>query len=188
MFVVVLFWLFAGIFATIPYLFFGISPLNALFEATSGITATGATIMTDYNLPHSLLFWRSFTQWLGGMGIIVLFIAVLPQFAIAGRQLFYAEAPCPTEDKLTPRIKNTALALWKIYFGMTLFEIVLLKINGVSLYNSICCSFSTVSGGGFFPGGESCMEYSTLILLIITFFMFFAVCNSTIQIYFNLMT
>ena len=85
------------------------------------------------------------------MGIIVLFIAVLPQFAIAGRQLFFAEAPGPTEDKLTPRIKNTASSLWKIYFGMTLLEIILLKFNGMDWYNSICHSFSSVSGGGFSP-------------------------------------
>ena len=85
-------WLFAGILAAIPYLFFGISPLNALFEATSGITTTGATILTTFDYPKTLFFWRSLTQWLGGMGIIVLFIAILPQFAIAGRQLFFRSA------------------------------------------------------------------------------------------------
>ena len=119
LFVVALSWVFAGIFTMIPYLFFGLSPINAFFEATSGITATGATIFTNFDYPKALFFWRSFSQWLGGMGIIVLFIAVLPQFAIAGRQLFYAEAPGPTEEKMTPRIKNTAAALWKIYFGMS---------------------------------------------------------------------
>ena len=123
--VVCLSWIFAGAFATIPYLFFGLSPINAFFEATSGITATGATIFTHFDYPNALFFWRSFSQWLGGMGIIVLFIAVLPQFAIAGRQLFSAEAPGPTEEKITPRIKNTAASLWKIYFGMTILEIVL---------------------------------------------------------------
>ena len=81
-------WLFAGLFAMIPYLFFGLSPIDALFEATSGITATGATILTHFDYSNTMFFWRSFTQWLGGMGIIVLFIAILPQFAIAGRQLF----------------------------------------------------------------------------------------------------
>jgi trk system potassium uptake protein TrkH len=107
-------WIFAGIFASIPYLFFGLNPINAFFEGTSGITATGATIFTHFDYPKALFFWRSFSQWLGGMGIIVLFIAILPQFAIAGRQLFFAEAPGPTEDKFTPRIKNTAASLWKI--------------------------------------------------------------------------
>ena len=86
-------WLFAAILAAIPYLFFGVKPADALFEAMSGITATGSTVFTHFNYPHTLFFWRSFTQWLGGMGIIVLFIAILPQFAIAGRQMFFAEAP-----------------------------------------------------------------------------------------------
>jgi trk system potassium uptake protein TrkH len=99
-------------------MFFGIAPVNAFFEGFSGITATGATAFTSFDYPHALLFWRSFTQWLGGMGIIVLFIAVLPQLAIAGRQLFFAEAPGPTEEKFTPRIKSTAAALWKIYAGL----------------------------------------------------------------------
>ena len=104
-------WIFAILFASIPYLFFGFSPIDALFEATSGISTTGASILTHFDYPHAMFFWCSFTQWLGGMGIIVLFIAILPQFAIAGRQMFFAEAPGPTEDKFTPRIKNTAAAL-----------------------------------------------------------------------------
>ena len=104
-------WFFAGLFASIPYLCFGITPINAFFEGFSGITATGATAFTTFDYPHALLFWRSFTQWLGGMGIIVLFIAVLPQFAVAGRQMFFAETTGPTEEKFTPRIRNTASSL-----------------------------------------------------------------------------
>lgn len=138
LFVVTLSWVFAGLFASIPFLFFGISPLNALFEATSGITTTGATILTHFDYPKALFFWRSFTQWLGGMGIIVLFIAILPQFAIAGRQLFFAEAPGPTEDKFTPRIKNTASTLWKVYAGLTVIEIILLKSCGMCGFDSVC--------------------------------------------------
>ena len=167
-------WIFAGLFATIPYLFFDLNLVNAFFEATSGITATGATILTHFDYPKALFFWRSFSQWLGGMGIIVLFIAILPQFAIAGRQLFFAEAPGPTEDKFTPRIKNTAASLWKVYFGMTILEIILLKCNGMDWFNSICHSFSSVSGGGFSPSGESLIGYSNIVLWIICFFIFFA--------------
>ena len=174
-------WLFAGLFASIPYLFFGLSPINALFEGTSGITATGATIFTHYDFPKTLFFWRSFSQWLGGMGIIVLFIAILPQFAIAGRQLFFAEAPGPTEDKFTPRIKNTASSLWKIYFGMTILEIILLKLNGMELFDSICHAFSSVSGGGFSPNGESLIGNTNIILWIICFFMFFAGASYNLQ-------
>lgn len=178
---VTLCWIFAGILASIPYLFFGLSPINAFFEGTSGITATGATILTHFDYPKTLFFWRSFTQWLGGMGIIVLFIAILPQFAIAGRQLFFAEAPGPTEDKFTPRIKNTASSLWKIYFGMTLLEIILLKYSGMELFDSICHAFSSVSGGGFSPNAESLIGNTAPILWTICFFMFFAGASYNLQ-------
>ena len=174
-------WIFAGVFASIPYLFFGLTPINAFFEGTSGITATGATVFTHFDLPKTLFFWRSFTQWLGGMGIIVLFIAILPQFAIAGRQLFFAEAPGPTEDKFTPRIKNTAASLWKIYFGMTILEIILLKFNGMDWFNSICHSFSSVSGGGFSPNSESLIGSTNIVLWIVCFFMFFAGASYNLQ-------
>lgn len=174
-------WIFAGIFASIPYLFFGFTPVNAFFEATSGITTTGATILTNFDYPHTLFFWRSFTQWLGGMGIIVLFIAILPQFAIAGRQLFFAEAPGPTEDKFTPRIKNTASSLWKVYFGMTILAILLLIGNGMDAFDAVCSSFSAVSGGGFSPNSESLVGHSNSILWIICFFMFFAGASYNLQ-------
>ena len=126
LFIVAVSWVIFGIISAIPYLFYGISPINALFESVSGITTTGATILTTYDYPQAFFFWRSLTHWLGGLGIIVLFIAILPQFAVAGRQMFFAEAPGPTEDKFTPRIRNTASALWKIYAGLTLLQIILL--------------------------------------------------------------
>lgn len=174
-------WIFAGIFAAVPYLFMGLSPIDAFFEASSGITATGATVFTTFDYPKTLFFWRSFTQWLGGMGIIVLFIAILPQFAIAGRQLFFAEAPGPTEDRLTPRIKNTAASLWKIYFGMTILSIILLKVFGMDWYNSICHALSCVSGGGFSPNQESLLGFSNPILMTIAFFAFFAGASYNLQ-------
>lgn len=174
-------WLFAGVLAAIPYLFYGISPLNALFEATSGITTTGATILTHYDYPNAIFFWRSFTQWLGGMGIIVLFIAILPQFAIAGRQLFSAEAPGPTDDKFTPRIKNTAAALWKVYAGLTIFEILLLKFTGMSGFDAVCNSLSSISGGGLSPNENSMIGFSNTIMWVIAFFMFFAGVSFNLQ-------
>lgn len=174
-------WLFAAILAAIPYLFFGIKPVDALFEAMSGITATGSTVFTHFNYPHTLFFWRSFTQWLGGMGIIVLFIAILPQFAIAGRQMFFAEAPGPTEDKFTPRIKNTAAALWKIYAGLTVLDFVLLKFNGMDSFESLCHAFSSISGGGLSPSADSMIGYSFPLLWITTVFMFFAGASFNLQ-------
>ena len=175
-------WLFAGILAAIPYLFFGITPIDALFEATSGITTTGSTILTHFNYPHAVFFWRSFTQWLGGMGIIVLFIAILPQFAIAGRQLFFAEAPGPTEDKFTPRIKNTASALWKVYAGLTILNIIFLVIAGMPKFDAVCNSFSTLSAAGFSPNAQSIMGYhSNWINWITIIFMFLAGASFNIQ-------
>ena len=174
-------WIFACLFATVPYLFFGLSPIDALFEATSGITATGATIFTHFDYPKTLFFWRSFTQWLGGMGIIVLFIAILPQFAIAGRQLFFAEVPGPTEDKFTPRIKNTASSLWKIYFGMTILALILLKSFGIEWFEAICHAFSCVSGGGFSPNANSLIGSSPIVLWIIAYFAFFAGASYNLQ-------
>ncbi len=179
--VVVFSWILAGIFASIPFLFFGLSPLNAFFEATSGITTTGATIFTHYNYPHALFFWRSFTQWLGGMGIIVLFIAILPQFAVAGRQMFFAEAPGPTEDKFTPRIKNTASALWRIYAGLTVLEFMILIFCGMNVFEALCHSLSSMSGGGFSPNGDSIIGYSYTIIWVIAFFMFFAGTSFNLQ-------
>lgn len=175
-------WIFAGIFASIPYMLLGITPVNAFFEAFSGITATGATAFSStFDYPHSLLFWRSFTQWLGGMGIIVLFIAVLPQLAIAGRQLFFAEAPGPTEEKFTPRIKSTAAALWKIYAGLTLLCFILLISFGMNNFEALCTSFSAMSGGGFSPNPNSLIGKPYNILWTITFFMFFAGVSFNLQ-------
>lgn len=176
--IVALSWVIFGVIAMIPYLFYGFHPLNALFEAVSGITTTGATILTTFTYPKPMFFWRSMTQWLGGMGIIVLFIAVLPQFAVAGRQMFFAEAPGPTEDKITPRIRHTASAVWTIYLLVTIIEIILLKLAGMPLFDAFCNSFSTLAGGGFSPNPLSIFGYhSNLINWIMIFFMFIAGMN-----------
>ncbi len=186
--VVAISWILFSIIGMIPYLFYGLSPLNSLFESVSGITTTGATILTTFSYPKTMFFWRSMSQWLGGMGIIVLFIAVLPQFAVAGRQMFFAEAPGPTEDKITPRIRHTASAVWTIYLIVTLIEIILLKLAGMPLFDAFCNSFSTLAGGGFSPNPISIMGYhSNLICWIMTFFMFIAGVNFALmyKVYLN---
>ena len=166
-------WMTFGLVAAVPYLSCDISLIDSLFEAFSGITTTGATIINDYSIyPHALFFWRSFTQWLGGMGIIVLFIAVLPQFAVAGRQMFFTEAPGPTEQKITPRIRNTANYLWKIYVILTLLEIIILKYLGMPLFPAICNSLSTLAAGGLSPEATSFINYSTPIIWTVFGFMF----------------
>ena len=180
--IVSLSWIMFGLIAAIPYLFYEFSLIDSLFEAASGITATGATIFTRYDYPKALLFWRSFTQWLGGMGIIVLFVAILPQFAVAGRQMFFAEAPGPTEDKFTPRIKNTASALWIIYAGLTVACIAALWLAGMNPFDAICNAFSTLSAGGFSPHSESIGGYgSNSIKWIIIFFMFISGASFVLQ-------
>ncbi|MEW5820980.1 MAG: TrkH family potassium uptake protein [Cyanobacteriota bacterium] len=181
--IVALAWAIAALLGAIPYIFFNLNFINALFESMSGITTTGATILKDFSLyPKAMFFWRSFTQWLGGLGIIVLFIAILPQFAVAGRQLFFAEAPGPTEDQLTPRIRKTAMYLWTLYIALTVIEIILLTIFGMPFFDSICNSLSTLAAGGFSPHPESIMGYKKPIFdwIIITF-MFLAGANFALQ-------
>ena len=128
-------WLCMSLFGSLPYLFTGSIPsfTNAFFETMSGFTTTGSTILDNIeSLPMSILFWRSMTQWIGGMGIIVLTIAILPLLGIGGMELFVAEAPGPTKDKIHPRIKETAKRLWLIYFSLTALETIILMGLGLS--------------------------------------------------------
>jgi trk system potassium uptake protein TrkH len=177
--IVVLAWIVTAAMGAIPYLFYGLNPLDAYFESVSGITTTGATIFIDFSLyPKSLFFWRSLSQWLGGMGIVVLFVAILPQFKVAGRQMFFAESPGPTEEKVTPRITHTAKALWLVYFVLTLVEITCLIWAGMPVFDAVCNSFSTMAAGGFSPHPQSIMGYNNpAITWIIIGFMFLAGSN-----------
>lgn len=175
-------WILFALVVAIPYLFYDLSFVDSLFESVSGITTTGATIFQTYNYPKVVLFWRSFSQWLGGMGIIVLFVAILPQFAVAGRQMFFAEAPGPTEDKITPRIKNTASALWIVYAGMTVICAICLWLAGMNPFDCICNAMSTLAAGGFSPNPLSIAGYgSNLINWIIIIFMFIAGSSFALQ-------
>ena len=145
-------WIIMSISGTLPYLFSGAIPsiTDAFFETISGYTTTGASILNDIEaLPAGILFWRSLTHWIGGMGIIVLAIAILPLLGIGGMQLFAAEAPGPAGDKLHPRITDTAKRLWLIYFGYTVAETILLKLAGMSLFDAMNHSLATLSTGGF---------------------------------------
>ena len=165
----------------VPFMLSGAIPdfADAFFESVSGFSTTGATILSEVeSLPHCINLWRLQTHWLGGMGIIILFIAVLPQFAVAGRQMFFAEAPGPTEDKLTPRIKNTATALWGLYIVLTIIQIILLVCFKMPLFDAICNSFSTISSGGFSPNPQSIMGYNSLpVMWIVIIFMLLSGCN-----------
>ena len=175
-------WLFMSLSGMLPYLASGSIPevTNAFFETISGYTTTGATILNDIEvLPKSILFWRSTTHWIGGMGIIVLAIAILPLLGIGGMQLFAAEAPGPSADKLHPRITDTAKRLWLIYFGLTAAETIALKLAGMSFFDAINHAMSTLSTGGFSTKNASVAHWNgtPVIQYIIMLFMFLAGTN-----------
>ena len=175
-------WLIMSISGVLPYIFSGAIPnlTNAFFETISGYTTTGASILNDIEaLPEGILFWRSLTHWIGGMGIIVLAIAILPLLGIGGMQLFAAEAPGPGGDKLHPRITDTAKRLWLIYVGYTVAETVLLKLAGMSIFDAVNHALSTLSTGGFSTKNASIAYWNDtpLIQYIVIVFMFLAGTN-----------
>ncbi|MCY4418904.1 MAG: TrkH family potassium uptake protein [Cytophagales bacterium] len=177
-------WLVMSCFGCLPYYLSGAVPsiTDAFFETLSGYSTTGATILTDIEaMPKGLLFWRSLTQWIGGMGIIVLAVAILPILGIGGMKLFIAEAPGISADKLQPRIKETAKQLWYIYLGLTLLETLMLYLAGMSFYDAINHAMTTMATGGFSTRNASVGAFeSPLIRYIIVFFMLCAGTNFTI--------
>ena len=175
-------WVLMSLSGMLPYLFTGVIPdiSSAFFETMSGYTTTGSTILNDIeSVPKGILFWRSTTHWIGGMGIIVLAIAILPLLGIGGMQLFAAEAPGPSSDKLHPRITDTAKRLWFIYVGYTLAETILLSVAGMSFFDAINHAMSTLSTGGFSTKNNSVAHWNNTprIQYIITFFMLIAGTN-----------
>ena len=174
-------WFSATVFGALPYYLSGFiaSPLDAWFESVSGFTTTGATILRDIeSLPKSLLLWRSLTQFLGGMGIIVLSLAILPVLGVGGMELFRAEAPGPTSDKISARVSETARALWLVYVLFTLLEALLLWLFGMSPFDAINHAFTTMATGGFSTKNASIGHYqSAAIEWIVSVFMFLAGVN-----------
>lgn len=175
-------WLILSLTGTLPYILSGAIPefTNAFFETMSGYSTTGASILTDIeSMPKGILFWRSATHWIGGMGIIVLTIAILPLLGIGGMQLFMAEAPGPSADKMHPRITETAKRLWLIYFSLTMAEFLLLKIAGMGWFDAINHAMATMSTGGFSTKNTSVAYWNgmPIVQYIITFFMFVAGTN-----------
>lgn len=177
--VVFFLWVFFALICTVPYLFYGFNFCDACFESVSGITTTGSTIFTNFDIyPRTLFFYRTLTQWLGGMGIVVLFIAVLPKIAVAGRQMFYAEAPAPTEDKATPRIRYTASWLWGLYLTFTIVETIILKLLGLNLYDAVVTSLSTMATGGLLHLPQSIQGFdNNYVSVCVLIFMFIAATN-----------
>jgi len=181
-------WIAMTLSGTLPYLLTESIPsfTDAFFETMSGYTTTGASVLDDIEaVPYGVLFWRSLTHWIGGMGIIVLAVAILPLLGIGGMQLFAAEAPGPSADKLHPRITDTAKRLWLIYFGYTAAETLLLNLAGMSFFDAINHAMCTLSTGGFSTKNASVAYWNDnpLIQYIIIFFMFLAGTNFVLSYY-----
>lgn len=188
-------WIVVAIAGSLPFYLTGAIPnfTDAWFESMSGVTTTGATIIGNVNtlpnlengiesLPKGILFWRSFLQWIGGMGIIVFTIAILPLLGVGGVQLFKAEVPGPVADKIKPRVKETAKILWMVYVGFTVLQMTLLRLAGMPMFDAICHAFTTMPTGGFSTQNASIAAYnSPLIQYIIIFFMFVAGINFTLH-------
>ncbi len=182
--IVALVWVIFSFLGSLPYIFTGAIPnyTDAFFETMSGFTTTGSTILNDIeSLSHGILFWRSLTHWLGGMGIIVLSLAILPIFGIGGMQLYIAEVPGPTPDKISPRIRHTAATMWAIYLALTIAETVLLWLGNMSLFDAVCHAFATMATGGFSTKQASIAFWpSPYIQYVIILFMFLAGTNFTL--------
>lgn len=184
--IVSLTWVSISFFGALPFYLSGHIPSfsDAFFETISGFTTTGATILTDIEaIPRSLLFWRSLTHWLGGMGIIVLTLAILPILGVGGMQLFVAEAPGTTPSRLHPRITETAKRLWLIYVIFTLLQTFLLMLGNMSLFDALCHAFSTMATGGFSTQNDSIAGYSAYIQYVIILFMIIAGTSFTLHYY-----
>ncbi len=188
-------WVTTAIVGALPFYFSGAIPniTDAFFESMSGVTTTGSSIIGNIatlphlpngieSLPHGILFWRSFIQWIGGMGIIVFYIAILPLLGVGGVQLFKAEVPGPVADKITPRIRETAKFLWIVYVGITAVEAFALMVAGMDVFDAICHSLTTMPTGGFSTKNASIGHYDSLgIHYIIIFFMFLAGVNFSLH-------
>jgi trk system potassium uptake protein TrkH len=176
-------WLVIAWFSALPYMWNGLGQIDAMFEAMSGLTTTGATILRDFSAyGRSIFFWRSLTNWLGGMGVIALFVAILPRLAIGGREIFFAEASGPDDEKVAPQIRRTAALLWRLYAVLTVLEIVALLFTGIPLFDSICNTFGTIAAAGFSPHPLSIAGYhNPAAEWVIIVFMFLAGANFALQ-------
>ena len=177
--VVAVSWLLSALFCGLPFLLSGLSPLDALFEGMSGVTTTGSTVILNLDVyPKSLLFWRSLTQWLGGLGVVALFLAVIPKVNMRGRQLYKTEFSGPTEGKIRPKIGSTAKILWYFYIGATVLLAALLFLLHTPIYDSVVFALSTMSSGGFAPYNQSALPIlSSSVEIVLILFMLIAGTN-----------
>jgi len=183
--IVTIAWMSVGLFGALPFYLGEVFPsfTDALFESISGFTTTGASVLTDIeSVPKGFLFWRSFIQWLGGMGIIVLSVAILPFIGVGGMQLYKAEVPSPVPDKLKPRIRDTAKILWKVYLLITVTQVALLLFGGMTFFDSLCHTFTTMPTGGFSTKNTSVAHFDSAYFdMVIAFFMILAGINFSLH-------
>ncbi|MCF8036193.1 MAG: TrkH family potassium uptake protein [Desulfobacteraceae bacterium] len=182
-------WTAIGFFGALPFYFEGVFPTfaDAFFESVSGFTTTGASVFTAVEgVSRGLLFWRSLIQWLGGMGIIVLTIAILPFLGVGGFQLYKAEVPSPVPDKLKPRIRDTAKVLWKVYLLFSLLELLLLLIGGMTVYDALCHTFTTMPTGGFSTKNLSIAHFDSLYFDIV-FIGFMLLAGINFSLHYNML-
>ena len=179
-------WLIVSILGALPYLFSGVivNPIPAVFETMSGFTTTGASVLTDLeSLPRGILFWRAMTHLFGGMGVLVLCVAILPFLKVGGMQIYRAEVPGPMKDRLTPRISATAKRLWGAYILFCILETLMLKLGGMSLFDSWCHTCATMATGGFSPRTASVGAYDSAYFdIVIIVFMFLAGTNFALHL------
>ena len=171
---VALSWIVLSIMGALPFIFSGSipNPVDAIFETVSGFTTTGASILADVEiLPHCVLIWRSFTHWIGGMGVLVFILSLLPLTGGYHMNLMKAESPGPSVSKLVPKVQSTAKILYGIYFVMTVIQIILLLLGGMPLFDSLCAAFGTAGTGGLGIKSDSMAGYSTYLQVVITIFM-----------------
>ncbi len=179
--IVTLGWVIASVFGALPFYLSGtiVHPVSAVFETMSGFTTTGASVLASTeHLPRGILFWRALTHFFGGMGVLVLCVAILPFLGVGGMQLFRAEMPGPSKDRLTPRIAATAKLLWAVYVMLVVLETLLLRAGGMSWFDASCHSFATIATGGFSTRSQSIAAYNSLYIeSVVILFMFLAGCS-----------
>lgn len=178
-------WVLACALGSVPYIIAGTTPTitDALFESVSGFTTTGATVLTGLEaLPKSILFWRALTQWVGGMGIVVLTVAILPFLGVGGMEIYKGEVPSPVVDKLRPRIQDTAKVMWKLYIGLSIAEFVFLVLSGLHPFDAVCHTFTTMPTGGFSTLDSSIGGFQNhMAEIVIIIFMLFAGINFSLH-------
>lgn len=181
-------WLLTAAISALPFIFSQtLGPVDAYFEAMSGLTTTGSTVLTNIEAtPQSILFWRSFTHWIGGMGIIVLFVAVLPYMGAGGKQLFKSESPGPDPRGLNPRIKDTAVTLWTIYVGLTVVQTILLMLAGMNLFDALTHTFGTLATGGFSTRNQSIAAFDSVTIEVIII-VFMVLAGTNFSLYFAML-